>query len=104
MKNSSKLLAGTVAKDFYIQFADRCDSRRAVAQTIHRLVLLMVPLCIVALLVFPDVCRAISSSANPDERGTVGGRVAGPDRVGLQGARVEVQPLGLMAVTDEQGQ
>ena len=97
-------LPGAVEKDFYGQTGDLCDSRRAVAQTIHRLVLLMVPLGIVALLVFPDVCRAISSSANPDERGTVGGRVAGPDRVGLQGARVEVQPLGLMAVTDEQGQ
>src|SRR6202048_2350022 len=97
-------LPGTVEKDFYGQTGDLCDSRRAVAQTIHRLVLLMVPLCIVALLVFPDVCRAISSSANPDERGTVSGRVAGPDRVGLQGARLEVQPIGLMAVTDEQGQ
>ena len=104
MKTSLKLLAGTVAKDFYGQFVDRSGSRRAVAQTIHRLVWFMPSVCIVALLIFPNVCRAVSSSANPDERGTVSGRVAGPDHVGLQGARVEVQPLGLTTVTDEQGQ
>ena len=104
MKTSLKLLAGTVAKDFYGQFVDRSGSRRAVAQTIHRLVWFMPSVCIVALLIFPNVCRAVSSFANPDERGTVSGRVAGPDHVGLQGARVEVQPIGLTAVTDEQGQ
>src|ERR1700730_12959896 len=79
METSLKL-PRTVEKDFYGQSVDLYDSRRAAAQTIHRLFLLPLPLCIVALLIFPDFCRAISSSATPDERGTVSGRVAGPDR------------------------
>jgi len=36
--------------------------------------------------------------------GTVSGRVMGPDRSALQGARVELQPKGLTAVSDSQGQ
>jgi TonB-dependent receptor len=104
MKSSLKLLAETMGNGFYGQFVDRCGSRRVITPVIYRLIVFMACVCIVALLIFPNVCGAISSFPNPDERGTVSGRVAGPDHVALQGARVEVQPIGLTAVTDEQGQ
>src|ERR1700730_1230312 len=46
----------------------------------------------------------LSLRAQTEGTGTVSGRVAGPDHVGLQGARVELQPKGLSAVSDSQGQ
>src|SRR3982074_581996 len=104
MKSSSKLLAETMGNGFCGQFVDRCGSRRVITPVIYRLIVFMAFVCIFALLIFPHVCGAISSSPKPDERGTVSGRIAGPDHVALQGARVEVQPIGLTAVTDEQGQ
>ena len=46
-----------------------------------------------------------SLRAQPQEgRGTVSGRVMGPDQAALQGARVELQPTGLATVSDSQGQ
>ncbi|MEQ1472221.1 MAG: TonB-dependent receptor, partial [Candidatus Acidiferrum sp.] len=53
---------------------------------------------------WPIVCQASSHSAVPEERGTVSGRVTGPDHAALQGALVELQPLGLTAVSNAQGQ
>jgi TonB-dependent receptor len=47
----------------------------------------------------------IVSVAEPQEgRGTLSGRVVGPDQSALQGARVELQPTGLSTVSDSQGQ
>src|SRR6202521_917464 len=47
----------------------------------------------------------VSLRAQPQEgRGTVSGRVMGPDHAALQGARVELQPTGLTTVSDSQGQ
>ncbi len=63
------------------------------------------------LLLFSLVCglevslwARIPSAAQPDDKGIVSGRVMGPDRVALQGARLELYPLGLTAVSDSQGQ
>jgi len=73
-------------------------------QTTRQLLRFISFVCVVAFPMFSNVARAISVSAHPDERGTVSGRITGPDRAALQGARVELQPIGLTAVSDAQGQ
>jgi TonB-dependent receptor len=45
-----------------------------------------------------------SGAPAQEGKGSVSGRVTGPDHVGLQGARVELQPKGLTTVSDSQGQ
>ena len=57
------------------------------------------------LMVFLIVCLFSVSAAQAQEgKGSVSGRVTDPDHVALQGARVELQPIGLTAVSDSQGQ
>ena len=107
MKTGLRLLSGTARKIHSVRTAPtviNCGSRQAVNQTYYRLLKLMLFLSIVVLTIWPNVSRAISPPAHPDERGTISGRVTGPDKVALQGARVEIQPIGLTAVSDAQGQ
>jgi TonB-dependent receptor len=108
MKTSLSIFSGTVTGDScrpIERHVMRADSQRAVMmQAIQRLVRLIYLMCVVAIPMFSNVCQAIPTAAHPDERGTVSGRVTGPDRVALQGARVELQPIGLTAVSDAQGQ
>ncbi len=70
----------------------------------HRTLMAFSLLCIAVAFIWPMVCRASSHSAIPEERGTISGRVTGPDHAALQGALVELQPLGLTAVSNAQGQ
>src|ERR1700730_7986726 len=106
MKTSLSIFSGTVTEDSCRPIERdvmRADLQRAVMmQAIHRLVRLIYFMCVVAIPMFSNVCQAIPTAAHPDERGTVSGRVTGPDRVALQGARVELQPLGLTVVSERQ--
>lgn len=46
----------------------------------------------------------VFSALAQERKGTISGRVTDPDNHALQGARVEMQPKGQMAVSDAQGQ
>ena len=94
MRTNLSLLPGTV----------RNNSVRCNALFRHRTLTAFSLSCIAVVFIWPMVCQASLHSAVPEERGTVSGRVTGPDHAGLQGALVELQPLGLTAVSNAQGQ
>src|SRR5258708_7564270 len=73
----------------------------------HRffMLFLMAGLMGISLCAGSSAAGTTSSSAQAQEgKGTVSGRVMDPAKAALQGAREELQPTGLTAVSDSQGQ
>lgn len=86
--------------------ADLRKLKNVVGQTAHRFQLVLLIAGLISASVWPQVTGAtvLSAPQAQEGKGTVSGRVTDPDHVALQGARVELQPKGLTAVSDSQGQ
>jgi TonB-dependent receptor len=72
----------------------------------HRLRMLFLIAGFVGVFQWAEAARGTVFSAGQAQegRGTISGRVTDPNHFALQGARVELQPTGLTAVSDSQGQ
>jgi TonB-dependent receptor len=62
------------------------------------------PRRLLLMLLFSSLACVALWAQTQEGTGAVSGRVTGPDHGALQGARVELQPKGLTAVSDSQGQ
>jgi TonB-dependent receptor len=76
----------------------------AVERLMQRLVLMFLLPGLSGLSLVAQVSGGNVPSEVQVQKGTIDGRVEDPDHIALQGARIELQPTGLTAVSDDQGQ
>jgi TonB-dependent receptor len=60
-------------------------------------------LCVLFILCFVDVVPALAQTSKPSGNGSIAGEVTDSTNAVLQGAKVKVEPAGIIAITNERG-